>query len=284
MPILRYVLYGLLFMTAAMARGGSLGYISEVRAIGSKSYSFDVTIAYGDESDSTPNPCYGSSSLTGCWYVFTVATQEKRRPGFYGLIGQGRSINAVNDRTIGGVVERYKTQSGVTFPYSFTISAGSWFSAYQYSLERTCFGLFRITGGGPSWQIGTPAPGSTCGIAPPPLGVCKLVGDIILDHGTVNSDKINGNQATTTANLECSQAMSIKVTATGVATTDVVLRADGSLSASLQVNGVAGKTGANVDVPANTRTPVKFTSVLKTKGAVAAGPFSGSGTAVLSIP
>ncbi|CAI1094347.1 hypothetical protein [Serratia quinivorans] len=287
MLILRCALFGLLLLVGLSAQGGSLGYITKIEDKGTGDNRFNIwfTIAYFDENDPTSNPCYGSSY---CSYKFTIGVPNKRG-GRYSLVVMNRryTVNASNFKTMGEVAASFK--SNVSLPLSDVATATTWGTvSSKFREEAACFGLFSLTPPGAGTIItgsqGTPAPGSICGIAPPPVGVCKLVGDIILDHGTVNSDKINGNQATTTAYLECSQAMSIKVTAMGMGAQDVTLRVDGSLSASLQVNGVAGKTGANVDVPANTRTPVKFISVLKTKGAVAAGPFSGSGTAVLSIP
>ncbi|SMB26910.1 putative MrfH protein [Serratia proteamaculans] len=279
MLILRCALFGLLLLVGFSTQAGSLGYITKMEDIGNYWYNFWFTIVYIDSDDPTPNPCYGGSS---CTYHFTVGMKGAR--GSYSIMSFPRNyrVNAVNAKTLGDVGVLFKSK--ISLPLSAMEPAAFPVNAVILSRER-CFGLFReissAIGGG---ILATPVPGSICGLAPPPTGACKLVGDIVLDHGTVNSDQVNGNQATTTANLECSQAMSIKVTATGVGSTDVVLRADGSLTSSLQVNGVAGKTGATVDVPANTKTPVKFTSVLKTKGTVAAGPFTGSGTAVLSIP
>lgn len=286
MLIIRCTLLGLLLLVGLSAQGGSLSYITKIDDSGTGDYRYNIwfTIAYMDEDDPTPNPCYGSSF---CHYRFTIGVPN-RRGGQYSLIIFSRVYrlsDAKNLRTMGEIAANFKSR--LSFPISSVVTGTpSGIGSYGFRGEAACFGLFRVTtnGGGIWGGQGIPAPGATCGIAPPPIGKCQLVGDITLDHGTVNSDRIDGNQATTTANLECSQAMSIKVTATGVGSTDVVLRADGSLTSSLQVNGVAGKTGATVDVLANTKTPVKFTSVLKTKGTVAAGPFTGSGTAVLSIP
>lgn len=282
MPILRYALIGLLLLVGLPAQGGSLGYITKVEDLGNYWYNFWFTIAYIDDDDPTPNPCYGGNP---CAYRFTVGMKWGRK-GQYALLSFPRAyrVDAINAKTLGDVGALFKSK--ISLPLTgMERGATPSNTMATFKFDETCFGLFRETyQGAIAGIVGSPVPGSTCGIAPAPFGVCKLVGDIVLDHGTVNSDQVNGNQATTIANLECSQAMSVKVTATGVATTDVVLRADGSLTSSLQVNSIAGKTGATVDVLANTKTPVKFTSVLKTKGAVSAGPFSGSGTAILSIP
>ncbi|WP_283602732.1 hypothetical protein [Serratia proteamaculans] len=280
MPILRYILFGLLLLVSSHTQGASLSYITKVEDSNAGAKNIWFTIAYADENDATPNPCYGAAY---CKYAFMVGSKRKIG-GRYGGMSGYKAIRAEGARNIGEVITLYKAQRGITFPYSSMMRSGAWFTIAQYSTELSCFGLYRILSEGLNSVAVEPVVGASCGIVPLPLGACKLVGDIVLDHGTINSDRVDGNQTSTTAYLECNQAMSIKVTATGMAAPDVTLRADGSLSSSLQVNGIAGKTGATVDVPANTRTPVKFTSVLKTKGTVAAGPFTGSGTAVLIVP
>ncbi|MEB6541872.1 hypothetical protein MXM81_22630 [Serratia plymuthica] len=117
----------------------------------------------------------------------------------------------------------------------------------------------------------------------PPLS-CTINGDINLAHGVLNQDNVNGNTKSVYAQVSCNREATVKITALANNGGDVVtLRPDGSLKTKLQVNNIAGATGATVRVPGSNGTSVLFSSTLSSNGNVAAGNFSASAVAVVAI-
>ncbi len=134
--------------------------------------------------------------------------------------------------------------------------------------------------------------GNSCSgsITPPPIEPplpplsCAVKGNIDLAHGILNQDNVNGNTKSVYAQVSCNREATVKITALANDGGDVVtLRADGSLKTKLQVNNIAGATGATVRVPGSNGTSVIFSSTLSSNGNVAAGDFSASAVAVVAI-
>lgn len=74
MPILRYILFGLLLLVSSHTQGASLSYITKVEDSNAGAKNIWFTIAYADENDATPNPCYGAAY---CKYAFMVGSKRK---------------------------------------------------------------------------------------------------------------------------------------------------------------------------------------------------------------
>ncbi|HIE1062985.1 TPA: hypothetical protein ACXJQO_004522 [Serratia marcescens] len=119
---------------------------------------------------------------------------------------------------------------------------------------------------------------------PPPLS-CSISGNgIVLPHGSLDQNVLNGNTKSVTVMISCTKTATVRITAkAGNGTDTVTLRSDGSLKSRLQVNGIAGTTGATVSVPGTSGTYVQFSSTLITNGTVAAGAFYGTAVAVVTI-
>ncbi|CAI1173706.1 Uncharacterised protein [Serratia plymuthica] len=117
----------------------------------------------------------------------------------------------------------------------------------------------------------------------PPVS-CSISGNINLAHGVLDQNDLNGNAKSVYVQVSCNREATVKVTARANNGGDVVtLRSDGSLKSKLQVNSIAGATGATLRVPGGNGTSVMFSSTLISTGNVVAGNFSGSAVAVVTI-
>lgn len=129
-------------------------------------------------------------------------------------------------------------------------------------------------------------PGSMCGIAPPPIGACKIMETSIeVDYGPISDSSLQGATETTTFHVNCNQNLSVNVIFAGTGTDSTTsLRPNGSLKARLYLNDKLGEQGVVVNVPANAMVPVTLKSVLETSGKVESGDFSGSAALILTLP
>lgn len=164
---------------------------------------------------------------------------------------------------------------------------------YHVAHGRKCIRLTLASeGGGVGNGSGMRAIGSSCDgtMNPPPTEPplpplsCTINGDINLAHGVLNQDSLNGNTKSVYVQVSCNRDANVKITARANNGGDVVtLRSDGSLKSKLQVNSIAGATGATLRVPGGNGTSVMFSSTLMSTGNVVAGNFSGSAVAVVTI-
>lgn len=137
-----------------------------------------------------------------------------------------------------------------------------------------------------SYPLGNSCNGSMTPVPPPePLPAeCSLNGDIMLNHGVLQEDKVNGNRVQVTAYVRCSRdaTVNIRVQIPGGGN-KVMLRTDNSLAAALSINGNDGTQGVKVYVPGASGAPLIFSSTLNVLGNTTPGPFTGMAVAIMNI-
>lgn len=114
-------------------------------------------------------------------------------------------------------------------------------------------------------------PLTSCAPIKPPPEKCNITGYTTIDHKTLSENKLDGAKASTQLFFQCGGSIGAKVTATRTNVYGVKLRDDNSLYSDITINGKDATGGINVQGPS-----LDVTSTLKTLGAVAPGPFSGS--------
>lgn len=132
-------------------------------------------------------------------------------------------------------------------------------------------------------------PGSLCGIAPPPIGACKINNTIPdINFGPISEADLAGQSKQVNISVTCNLAMDVLVIATGVNVTNgrVNLRPDNSLYANLYLGGnnTPGENGYRIHVPAGGTNSVTLKAVLGTSGRVQAGQFEGAAALILTVP
>lgn len=138
-----------------------------------------------------------------------------------------------------------------------------------YSYNATCVVLYLGTSS-------TSQPLTNCAPVKSPPVNCNLTGNDTINHNTLSDNALNGAQASTTLYIRCAGSTSLTVKANRTNSYGVRLRSDDSLYSDVNVNGKDASDGIDVAVTNNMNTPINISSTLKTRGAVAPGPFSGS--------
>lgn len=138
-------------------------------------------------------------------------------------------------------------------------------------------------------ESGRMIPGSLCGIAPPPVGACKINENIPdLSFGSISEAELAGQTREVTVRVTCNLPMSVLVIATGVSGTNSRenLRSDGSLYASLTLgsSNTPGESGYSLYVPGGGTNSVQLKAKLGTNGRVQPGAFRGGAALILTVP
>ncbi|BBV06000.1 MULTISPECIES: MrpH family fimbial adhesin [Providencia] len=154
--------------------------------------------------------------------------------------------------------------------------------------NQECVGLFYQDRTGVTSNGGL-IPGSLCGIAPPPIGACKINNTIPdINFGSISEAELAGQSKQVNISVTCNLAMDVLVIATGVNVTNgrVNLRPDNSLYANLYLGGndTPGEAGYRIHVPAGGTNSVTMKAVLGTNGRVQAGQFEGAAALILTVP
>ncbi|MEY0162567.1 adhesin [Providencia rettgeri] len=154
--------------------------------------------------------------------------------------------------------------------------------------NQECVGLFYQDRTGVTSNGGL-IPGSLCGIAPPPIGACKINNTIPdINFGSISEAELAGQSKQVNISVTCNLAMDVLVIATGVNVTNVRvnLRPDNSLYANLYLGGndTPGEAGYRIHVPAGGTNSVTMKAVLGTNGRVQAGQFEGAAALILTVP
>ena len=244
--------------------------------VGAKECFTTKILAWTPESDNLPNPCYKNGS-NACW-VFSGL----RNVGLNGYVSRDESVNAINMKTIGDVRKAFIEKNPL--PFSTTrvslsvesnVCAAILYGPGSYDL----YGYIILDGKAQLY------PTSICAAPPPPIGSCKISGDILINYGTVSANKLAGLHASGEAVIKCDANTDVDFIAFSPSGSNIVsLRQDNSLSAKLTINGFAATEGARLNVPAGSAVNVTIDSELVTSGAVDAGPFSGTAVAEISLP
>lgn len=268
----------MLFSTSSMA--AIFSYITESKLVGSKGADYTFIIQRWDpEPPGTLNPCYG-------WKRCYITINHRHDvDGSGGTVTKRILSNAQNYRTMEEL--RQAVLAKLALPYG---PKKAIHRDVDPSLLQECVGLFYQEESSGVAKSGRLLPGSSCGIAPPPVGACQIIdGSVNLDYGEINENELNNARRSKNIYITCNKDMSVKVIATGMVSDRIPLRSDNSLYANLYLgtlNGgeYPGEDGAIVFVPKGRATSVSVSSVLRTNGRVEAGFFSGSGALILTLP
>ncbi|MGL5388523.1 MAG: hypothetical protein ACRC2A_06025 [Enterobacterales bacterium] len=275
MQAIRVMLLAVMLLTASSANSAIYSYITRSEGTPSNA-KYWWTIEYWDTVDATPNPCYG-------WAQCTVFIGHRHSDA-------GEAGNWVSDGNeyLDGV-QGYRTVGdiGAAFQRRYALPRSGTQSHNGPAVTQECVGIYFKASTGTSGAFGSPMMASSlCGIVPPPVGKCEFTDTSLeLTHGQVQLRDIEGHQARQTGYVRCTQEMDVMVYLAGSAGNGMVnLRNDGSLQTRLTIAGVSGSTGVRVHALAGVKMPLEFASTLTKVGAVEAGDFFGSATAILTMP
>ena len=230
---------------------------------------YNYVIDRWDEEDpNTLNPCYGTATCN-------VQLNHKHTSGSAGAIAKVYIDDITHLRTMAEVREEFlKTYS---MPISGTLThAGK---------PIECIGLFYGTASSGLDPDAKLLPGSVCGIAPPPVGSCKVVeNSLLIDYKELYISELEEASRNVDVNITCNIDTEITIVASGADEKSVILRNDKSLLANLYIDGQPAYDGVTVNIPKEGQVTVNLESRLKTSGKVDAGAFSGSGFLLLTMP
>jgi len=131
---------------------------------------------------------------------------------------------------------------------------------------------------------GVVAPVGPCVRVIKPALQCDIKGNTIINHRDVSEVAIDGSEASTTLQLTCSGVSSVIASANKGGSSEIKLRADGSLYSKLTIDGKPAGDGVSINVEEGLSTPVLVKSTLFSKGTVEPGEFSGSTVLTISPP
>ncbi|MEY1237959.1 adhesin [Providencia manganoxydans] len=268
------------FFTASIAASSFsasaaiFSYITESTGTPANATYTYVIERWDEEDPYTPSPCANWSS---CYININHKHNANGQPG---RVTQ-TIANVTGLKTMREVRARVMQSSG------FPLSGTALHTGDALSKNQECVGLFyQSINSGLVETSGYLLPGSLCGIAPPPVGACRIVeSSININYGDIDEVSLPKARKSTSFHVTCNQEMTVLVIASGADSGKVPLRRDNSLKANLYLNNnIAGQTGVSIYVPKNGTTQVQISSELEVNGRVSAGPFAGAGSVILTIP
>ncbi|OAT24999.1 adhesin [Proteus myxofaciens] len=264
----------LLFSASSMAT--IFSYITESKQVGYDGADYTFIIQRWDpEPPSALNPCYG-------WKRCYITINHRHQPDQSGGVATKFILdNGHKYRTMEQLRTAVLKKLG-GLPYGPDVAVHR---KVDTSLLQECVGLFYQSNQYGYASSGRLLPGSSCGIAPPPVGSCQIIeGSVDLDYGNVNEDELNNARRAKNIRVTCNKDMRIQVVATGMVSDRIPLRNNNSLYANLYLNGKSGEQGEIISVAKDRATTVEVSSILRTNGRVEPGRFSGSGALILTLP
>ncbi|WP_158784166.1 hypothetical protein [Pantoea sp. BAV 3049] len=240
-------------------------------------YQSQIT-AWNESGDNLPNPCYGDKDC--------VIFPNIRSVGNTSYVDNNAFMTIGDYATIGDVRKAYTAKVSLPFTYS-TLSdqlpTGMECAALLYGDGKWTSlngGTYNITG------AVTVFPTSLCAAPPPPVGACKISGDITIDYGSVSADSLSGRHATGTASIVCDQDTLVNFRVFSQEQSNIVkLRDDNSISAKLTIDGQnTADVGKDINLTAGVPQAVTIDSEAIVTGTPDAGPFEGVAIAVLNLP
>lgn len=150
-----------------------------------------------EESNNTPNPCYG-------WLTCSLGPDvlyPRNSPSLSGSCGAGHCIRIEQYRTLKQVSDAWKAQKGVPYTATFGVD----------SLDASCVGLFYIDKPTPNRLQARQVPGSVCGVLPPVNQSCHVELPAQIPFGTLPANAVNGVFKQVTGQVWCTLPGSIKV-------------------------------------------------------------------------
>ncbi len=268
----------LAFLMLPMHVNGAIySYISRSEYSSSLSV-YHYTVESWEDETSQANPCFGGS---GCTLWIAHRHDESGNPGttYNAKLDSNTAPEMTKVRTVGELGQIYKRYWSL--PLSGTLEhTGS-------KVPNECVGIFyRVAVPPVGLAYAQLLPGSICGVAPPPAGVCGFtdLSDIVLDHGTINLDESSSSRVEKSIEVQCSVASNLKlVIATGEQGKLVLSGGEGAgFYSSLTLDGMYANDGvvlSNVG-PAGRR----VTLVSNLHAGTGSGVFTGSAVMILAIP
>lgn len=236
---------------------------------------YTYTIARWDPEpvNSKHNPCY---DWDVCYLTLSHKHTKDGKPGkperVFARIDGYKTLKEIQDK------------AGVRLP----VSGKATHDGKMLDNTQECVGLFFQDTHDAVATRGGLLPGSLCGIAPPPVGACKIINNIPdIDFGNVAEVDLAGKTKEVSFDVTCDKEMDVLVIATSVNASNsrVNLRNDGSLYANLFLDGnTPGENGHKVHIIENGSTRVTLKAELGTNGRVEPGDFSGSAALILTVP
>ncbi|HBO22090.1 MrpH family fimbial adhesin [Providencia sp.] len=218
----------------------------------------------------TYNPCYVTIN-----HKHTIA----------GTPGQGLSGVGVN---VTGLKTMKEVRAKFLAKNPLPLSKTTIHNGVALNQNQECVGLFfQPTDGSSFTEVGRMLPGSLCGIAPPPVGACKIENtSLVIDFGPVDEASLPNATKDVTVSVTCNLAMDVLLIASGMNNGRVKLRSDDSLNARLLLGSsdIPGESGIKLSIPKNGTNSVQLKARLDVNGRVAPGPFSGSASLILTMP
>lgn len=276
------VLLSVLFcavMFSSSASAAIFSYITKATKEGSIiTYYFEIA-RWDDYPPSVLNEC----PYKKCYITINHKHTINKRPG----ASTYPAVEVTGLRTMNDVKRAFTRVYNIPFGGE-TIHKGPVLQSNQ-----ECVGLFfQPTEGKTTDENGSDGEmlrGSLCGIAPPPIGACKIVNtNPIINFGRISEGELAGKKADITIYVTCDFAMEVMVIATGKSgmNSRENLRSDGSLYANLTLgdNNTPSENGYRLYIPQNGKEPVKLNAILGTNGRVKPGPFNGSAALILAVP
>lgn len=271
--LLTVCLFNILLFFSASSMAAIFSYITSADIKGPSAANYYFVIQRWDpEVGDVPNPCYGWDS---CFITINHRHTAEQTGGV-------RTLTVLRN------AHRYRYMSelreAVLRRISLPYSGMAVHRNVPLNQIQECVGLFYQRYDNQYYaRTGYLLPGSTCGIAPPPVGACRITtGSVDLDYGDINENELQNAVRSQNVEVRCNKDMSVFVEAQGLTAREVILRNNNSLVADLMVNNQPFRSRIEVtnDIPV----PVRISSVLRTNGRVEPGPFSGSGALILTIP
>jgi hypothetical protein len=270
----------LLGLTPGFCSAQVYSYISESSGSSSDA-SYKFVIESWDTDDPSPNPCYGQSSCAvGINHRHTGADTGGTAPvnPSASIVGSAAHPQIVTLKTIGELSRYYQSI------YPLPIQGDT--RHLGESITQECVGLFYSTGSSSSvsGEHARLMPGSVCGIAPPPVGVCSIDEEQLdLNHGVLQENELAGNTARGSLHVHCSQKMDIVMYIRTANHGRLELGKEAGVYTTLRVNDVPGNEGYPFSADEFGVT-IPVTSTLGVTGTVKAGDYSGQSVAILALP
>ncbi|MEQ4733261.1 MULTISPECIES: adhesin [Providencia] len=238
-----------------------------------------VIARWDPELPNVPNPCYRKGFK--CW----LTVSHKHTPE--GL--PGRPTVVLAEISNYQYMDQVQNIPGVWAKATAPSTALAQHTGVVLQNNQECVGLFWQNTESSVATQGRLIPGSLCGIAPPPIGACKINNTIPdINFGPISEAELAGQSKQVNVSVTCNLAMDVLVIATGVNVTNgrVNLRPDNSLYANLYLGGndTPGEAGYKIHVPAGGTSSVTLKAVLGTNGRVQAGQFEGAAALILTVP
>jgi hypothetical protein len=241
---------------------------------------YEFVIASWDDVDYNSNPCYG---LKRCVIGVNHLHDYNHRGGVATVtpkvaVGSSTAPDLLTVRTMGEVGRIFKRFYSLPI-YGSTYHKGS-------MITNECVGIFWSGKSATNINVSSAelVTGSVCGIAPPPIGVCSISEErIVLNHGSLTGDSLQGNVARGSLFVVCSQPTSVALTIRVDNNSRLSLGNNTGVYSTLRINDKPGVSGYQF-VALSSGATIPITSTLGVNGAVKPGNYSGQTVAILAVP